>query len=317
MIRFVLRKIQNKKWLTTCLLLGLIFLVAAVSCQPMFKAGSLNKMLLDSFHDAGVENNQYPAVIGRVGAYKTEKHETADSVMRGIAGYQSTWQKYLDDVTPIESQSVLKLEAQSCQGSYGGKGKYLAVSYMPEILDHAQILTGEDYAAYDGEEYACIMSESVMDACGYTVGETLRFPQLKNHKNENLELYIAGIFKERESTDLFWYTAPNTMEEEIFVSEDTFDAIVQDFSYEKINYTTNVLLDYTRINQKNVTDVQYYLEQFHKEDENFQDSFMNILQQYNTNEKSVNIMLWVLELPLLGLVLAFIYMVVIEVMQFM
>ena len=113
MIRFVLRKIQNKKWLTTCLLLGLIFLVAAVSCQPMFKAGSLNKMLLDSFHDAGVENNQYPAVIGRVGAYKTEKHETADSVMRGIAGYQSTWQKYLDDVTPIESQSVLKLAAQS------------------------------------------------------------------------------------------------------------------------------------------------------------------------------------------------------------
>ena len=315
MIRFVLRKIQNKKWLTTCLLLGLIFLVAAVSCQPMFKAGSLNKMLLDSFHDAGVENNQYPAVIGRVGAYKTEKHETADSVMRGIAGYQNTWQKYLEDVTPIESQSVLKLEAQSCQGSYGGKGKYLAVSYMPEILDHAQILTGEDYAAYDGEGYACIMSESVMDACGYTVGETLHFPQLKNHKNENLELYIAGIFKERESTDLFWYTAPNTMEEEIFVSEDTFDAIVQDFSYEKINYTTNVLLDYTRINQKNVTDVQYYLEQFHKEDENFQDSFMNILQQYNTNEKSVNIMLWVLELPLLGLVLAFIYMVTGQIVE--
>ena len=76
MIRFVLRKIQNKKWLTTCLLLGLIFLVAAVSCQPMFKAGSLNKMLLDSFHDAGVENNQHPAVIGRIGAYKTEKHKT-------------------------------------------------------------------------------------------------------------------------------------------------------------------------------------------------------------------------------------------------
>ena len=39
MIRFVLQKIKNKKWLTTCLLLGLVFLVAAVSCQPMFKAG--------------------------------------------------------------------------------------------------------------------------------------------------------------------------------------------------------------------------------------------------------------------------------------
>ena len=63
MIRFVLQKIKNKKWLTTCLLLGLVFLVAAVSCQPMFKAGSLNKMLLDSFHNAGEEAEAYPTVI--------------------------------------------------------------------------------------------------------------------------------------------------------------------------------------------------------------------------------------------------------------
>ena len=73
MIRFVLQKIKNKKWLTTCLLLGLVFLVAAVSCQPMFKAGSLNKMLLDSFHNAGEEAEAYPTVIGRTGAYVTEK----------------------------------------------------------------------------------------------------------------------------------------------------------------------------------------------------------------------------------------------------
>lgn len=86
MIRFVLQKIKNKKWLTTCLLLGLVFLVAAVSCQPMFKAGSLNKMLLDSFHNAGEEAEAYPTVIGRTGAYVTEKRQTAAAVLDGVKG---------------------------------------------------------------------------------------------------------------------------------------------------------------------------------------------------------------------------------------
>lgn len=69
------------------------------------------------------------------------------------------------------------------------------------------------------------------------------------------------------------------------------------------------LLDYTKINQKNVADVQYYIEQFHKEDESFTDSFLNLLKQYQKDKKTIDITLWVLELPLLGLVLAFIYMV--------
>ena len=65
----------------------------------------------------------------------------------------------------------------------------------------------------------------------------------------------------------------------------------------------------TKINQKNVTDVQYYIEQFHKEDQSFTDSFLSLLTQYQKDRKTVAITLWVLELPLLGLVLAFIYMV--------
>lgn len=137
----------------------------------------------------------------------------------------------------------------------------------------------------------------------------MEFPLWTDADGETLKLQICGIFKEADSTDTFWYTAPNTMEQEMFVSEETFDAIVKQFAPEKINYATNVLLDYTKINQKNVADVQYYIEQFHKEDESFTDSFLNLLKQYQKDKKTIDITLWVLELPLLGLVLAFIYMV--------
>lgn len=315
MIRFVLQKIKNKKWLTSCLLLGLVFLVAAVSCQPMFKAGSLNKMLLDSFHNAGEETGTYPAVIGRTGAYVTEKRQTAAAVMEGIEGYRKTWAKYMGTVQAVNTQTILSLDEQSAQGTYGGKGKYLRVSYMPDMLSHAQVLTGTDYDACEGDLYACMMSESVMDACGFTVGETLEFPLWEDKEGTTLKLYISGIFRESDNTDIFWYKTPNSMEQEIFVSEETFDAIVKQYAPEKINYATNVLLDYTKINQANVENVKYYIEQFHKEDDSFTDSFGNLLTQYQKDKKTVDITLWVLELPLLGLVLAFIYMVTSQIIE--
>ena len=45
MLKQVLKKIKNKKWLSLCLVLGLTFLIATLSCHPMFKAGSLDKLL--------------------------------------------------------------------------------------------------------------------------------------------------------------------------------------------------------------------------------------------------------------------------------
>lgn len=309
MIRFVLRKIQNKKWLTTCLLLGLIFLVAAVSCQPMFKEGSLNKMLLDSFHKTGELQNQYPAVIGRSGAYLTEKRQTVADVMEGIEGYHKTWESQLETIPTLYTQTRIKLDPQSSEGMYGIKGKYVSISYMPEMNDHIQILIGSDLQSYDGEGYACLMSEHVMDSCGYTVGETIDFPLWKNENDEKLELYICGVYRESDSHDIFWYETPNSIEDEVFVTEDCLDAIVRDFTPEKMIYSTHLMLDYTKITEKNVDALCDSVKQFHAEDENFEDTFLNLLQQYCADRKTVTITLWVLELPMLGLVLAFIYMV--------
>ena len=207
-------------------------------------------MLLDSCHNAGEEADAYPAVIGRTGAYVAEKRQTAAAVLDGVNGYRQTWEKYLGSIQAVNTQTMLTLDEQSTQGAYGGKGKYLKVSYMPGMLAHIQVLAGEDYDAYAGELYGCMLSESVMDACGFTVGETLEFPLWTDVDGKTLKLQICGIFKEADSTDTFWYTAPNAMEQEIFVKEETFDAIVKQFATEKINYSTNVLLDYTKINQK-------------------------------------------------------------------
>ena len=67
MIRFIKYKILNKKWLNICLLTGVILLSAFLSVYPMFKEGSLNRLLQNLFKDYTEKYVTYPAVMSTKG----------------------------------------------------------------------------------------------------------------------------------------------------------------------------------------------------------------------------------------------------------
>ena len=91
MLRFVVKKIKNKMWLTVCLVIGISFLVATLSCQPMFKAGSLDKLLNNIFEEHIKEVNEYPTAIGRSGGYAMTENITADAVMSQLESMHLEW----------------------------------------------------------------------------------------------------------------------------------------------------------------------------------------------------------------------------------
>ena len=65
MLNFLQHKLLNKKWLNACLLLGIVLLIAVMSCTPMFKNGALDMMLSTKFGDKIEETNNYSCVLGR------------------------------------------------------------------------------------------------------------------------------------------------------------------------------------------------------------------------------------------------------------
>ncbi len=311
MIKMIMKKIKNKTWLTMCLLLGMSFLVATFSCQPMFKAGSLDK-LLDNMFDGYIEdNNEYPTTIGRTGLHNVSDLSGIDALERTVSEYEKTWTGYLTEIGVLTGQSCFKFEEESCQGSCGSKGNYLSIGYIPNMLDHSAIVSGQDFYSYTQDEayYPCVISESVMDEFGFVVGETLKFVHIEDSMGNNLELVIVGIFKEANQTDLFWYTEPNEYESHVFVSKETYDELINKYSFEKVTYTHNVLLDYDDIDNTNVDDLIYYINEFKQLDGNFTETFLSMLDEYQESKKTVDVILWVLELPIFGMVLAFIYMV--------
>ncbi|MCM1288058.1 MAG: ABC transporter permease [Clostridium sp.] len=330
MFRMIRQKMKNKRWLTACLTLGMTFLVAIFACQPMFRQGALNMLLRSGFYQHTISENKYPAVIGRGGTHGGGAGEL-EAVLNEIDEYDRTWFKYLKDIEALEIQTRVTLTKMSASGYYGSHANYLSLSYIPEFLQHITMVDGQSYATeFDTEVsaegnyepameqitaamedgcYPCLISQKIMNDRGFVVGETLIFDKWKNKDGESLRLVVSGIYKQKDSYDSFWYIEPDEFKNEVFISREAMNAILEEYSCESVSYSHYVMLDYEDITSKNVEDVMYYIEQFALQDTDFVVTFMPLLEDYMADKQTIGTLLWVLQLPILGMVLAFIYMV--------
>ena len=110
MFKFLSHKLLNKKWLNACLLLGIILLVAVASCNPMFKNGALDMLMSSKFDAAMVEQNKYPATIGRSGSCAVDDYADADAVLGRIGKYEDMWNYYME-IDALQKQTSLSLQA--------------------------------------------------------------------------------------------------------------------------------------------------------------------------------------------------------------
>ena len=62
MLKFVLRKMLNKKWMVLALLIGNILLVSITAGNPMYTQAVLQRTLTQSLQDYLAENNAYPGL---------------------------------------------------------------------------------------------------------------------------------------------------------------------------------------------------------------------------------------------------------------
>ncbi|MDD6136950.1 MAG: ABC transporter permease [Lachnospiraceae bacterium] len=309
MIKLNLQKIKNQKWLSFCLVLGMALLIAALCCQPMFKKGSLDRSLQQMFTDYIAENNQYPVVFQRSGDYSVEDLKDVDSVHSKMQEYQGIWEKYIDDIPVMAKQTRYSLAAMSGLGDFKERNVFFEMNYMPDMLEHVTIVKGDDYSTYEGDAIPCIISESVLDKRNLLVGEKITFDKYVDGEGKELQLVIAGVFDIKDDNDPFWYYSPYVNEKEIFISKEAFDEIKDANAMDVIHYEHAAIFNHETIDSSKVDNLIYYIDEFKKQDASFKVSVTSLLDRFTSKRASISVMLWVLELPILGMVFAFIYMV--------
>lgn len=309
MLQFIYHKIKNKRWLNLCLLTGISLLIAVFACHPMLEEGSDNKLLAAGFQEYAQEYNEFPAVFTRSGSYEAASYPTANAVFERMDAYEKKWTEYVD-VDCVISQQYLKLSPVNTESNLGVSNRFLGIGLLRDMDSHIDLVKGEGLDADTGEGlFPCIISESVMDATGLVVGEEITFTYSVNEKEEPARFIVTGIFSESSNDDNYWYHAASYYEKQIFVSEEVFDALIAEYGYGLIFYEDNLLLNYTEIDHSNALEYLDYIEEFQNADESFQTNFLSILENYESQSRTVRMMLWVLELPCVVLLLLFIYMV--------
>ncbi|MGN0342184.1 MAG: ABC transporter permease [Roseburia sp.] len=315
MIQLIYRKIRNKKWMNLCLFTGITLLVAVFSCHPMLEEGSNDRLLATAFQEYAKKNQEFPAVFSRAGSYETADYSTAQSVFGRMDAYEKKWTEYVE-VDSVVSQQSLKLSPSNAQSNLGFSDRFLGIGLLRDMDAHMEIVKGEGLDADTKEGcFPCVISESVMDATGLVVGEEITFSYAVNDREEPAKFVVSGIFRESSDEDNYWYHAASYYERQIFVSEEVFDTLMAEYGYGTVAFEDNLLLNYTQINHRNAEAYLNYIKEFRKADTAFQANFIQILEKYQKESRTVRTILWVLELPCVVLLLLFIYMVSGQVVQ--
>ena len=309
MFKFLRNKLLNKKWLNACLLLGIVLLVAVASCNPMFKNGAMDMTLASKFDSAIEDNNTYSAVVGRQGSCSTDNFPDSASVLDRINAYEKKWMSYID-VPVLSRQNRLFIEGTYAMTGLGSR-RFFSVNYMQDMSEHINITFGEGLDTGKPVEgtYPVIINQQNADTYDLVVGETVSIDKLVDKDGKPVTFTVVGIFEPKDTSDIYWKETPADFDKMIFTDQASFDETVANYGVLTIYYATYNMLDYAYIDHTNASDIRYYLSAFSKADGNFIQNFSSILADYQDDATSIMIIIWVLELPILVLLLAFIYMV--------
>lgn len=320
MLRLILLKIKNKRIMTACLVLGLALLTAAISCQPMYKNGALNRVLRSGFDSYIETNNKYPTVMTRDEIYTINDSLSLDDVQNEYAKTKDVVSENLDFIGMTSSQSIISTE-KTFRGQKGyindnqveffddnyKNSSSLNLSYMLGMAEHCSIY---DYSDIDGTDdyYKCVVGKNAMESYALYPGVVLRFPDLKADDGSELMLVVSGVFDRKDSADLFFYEIPSDFAKDVFLSKEDYCEIIKKYGIDSIRFREHYLFDYDKICAQNIDDVKCYVDEINK-NMALEETFTYHLDNYYLSKKSIDITLWVMELPLLTMILAFIYMV--------
>lgn len=320
MIRFIKQKLIHKKWMVVCLLIGNILLAAISSSNPMYRDAALEKTLKSKYSDYIEKNNAYPGVITFNASMDAGKgHEDDYKRMQEIANNAS-------DTLGVEQQYLIELtETVKLRGTYtqsrGNKSssKSMRIAAMSGLAEHVSILAGEQCGNSLLEDGAIpvILSQRAMTKLDVILGDEIEFAKLKNADGSFMKVKIVGVFDAKDYEDNYWVKGPSEYYLEVFTDSELFHKTFINMSNQQFNVDTNwsLVFDYEKVRPSKTGALVSKTEELCQSVAGERrigigtPDYMGILREYQTAAKKVYTTLLILQIPVLALLLAFIFMI--------
>jgi putative ABC transport system permease protein len=317
LLRFLLRKMWNTRWLTLSTLAGLLVSVAFTTSIPMYADGALKRVVSQSLQDnskglpAGSLLIRYQSTDG-----KTDRDSFAnvDQYIRSqvpkMIGFPAlASQRSLTirstDVTPEDPSKV-----------DASRSRKMALSAFSGLKEQADLAGGRwfaDRADSDGTLQA-VMMEEAMFRSDLHVGDVLLYP-MYGGSNATLRVQIVGSFKPKNPASPYWYQGLEGLMNTLFIAE---PALLEDVvgktgvplqtanwytAYDLREIKTSQLAPLAR--SLNRIDVEVYQR---LKDTHLELSFADMLAQFRRDSIQLQTMLFMLAAPMIAMVFYFITM---------
>lgn len=320
MIRFIKQKLLHKKWMVISLLIGNILLIAIACSNPMYQGAALQKTLSSKLDQYIQTENANPGVVSFVANMKgQEGQEEQYRNMREVA------MEAADRLGVVQEHLIEFNQSSKTRGSYVGDrnknsvSKTLRLASMSKLEKHITLLSGElykDKVAADGTVEA-IVSQKSMSKLDLMIGDILELRKFMDAKGNPVRVRIVGVFSNSKEEDTYWVQSPSDYFMELFISPKVFESSFINLDQQKFVMTTtwNLVFDYKQLSAGQINSLVdetedllgEYSGQYNTKME--EPDYMEVLNDYQTAARKVTTTLLILQIPVLALLLAFIFMI--------
>lgn len=320
MIRFIKQKLLHKKWMVISLLIGNILLVAVACSNPMYQNAALQKTLFSQINQYIQEENANPGVLTLESNMKGRDGQEADyKTLQSMAGGAA-------DRLGVEQSHLITLhETAKTRGSFlqqrGGvtMSKTLRLASLTELDKHINIMSGgmyKDEAGADGIIEG-VVSQRALAKLDLVVGDELELKSFLDSSGSPMKIRIAGVFNNKEEEDSYWVKSPSDYYMEVFISPKLFESVFINLDKQDFSVVTDwfMVYDYNQLKSTQIdhliSETQDMIDEMAYSSTSYvpEPDYLSVLNEYQTAAKKVRTTLLILQVPVLALLLAFIFMI--------
>ncbi len=324
MLRIVLRRMFNNLWMVTCLLIGSILATALVSCIPIYTDGILQRMLtkdLEQYQlDSGNFPGQYDVRASLDYQYKQEDRVNALKFFNKRILKQNIPGINLPVITLSQEIKLgnLYVPVEKANNDEANSDRMFAqLGAISGLEEHVTITNGRMFAkeSVDGI-YEVIVSQQAMKKMNLLLDKvyTVTDP-VEDYKPYN-KVKVVGVFSVKTTSDVFWTKDFSTHDQEFLMNYKLFSkSFLSDENGLLTEAEWNCSFDYHKITLQNLTSIIKTYEAQQKWYAKYRGSLefsmpaIEILKNYEERAKQLRLMLWVLTVPVLLMLIFYIFMV--------